>query len=88
MEAHRIYEWVDEYDDRGEWVSVQRQLAMVHPAKPEFVKKVLEAPTEGSDGRSEWMWIRLPDGTLILGVFPKGDTYMEVSDLDPYPKGK
>jgi hypothetical protein len=43
-------------------------------ADPSVVKTVLDAPV-GDDGRSEWRWFRFADGTLVLGVFPHGDTY-------------
>lgn len=56
-------------------------LAWVTPAKPEHAATVMSHPADhGHDGRSGWHWIRLRDGTLILGVFPQGDTYIEVSD--------
>ena len=54
-------------------------LAVVHPAKQEDVDTVLNAPLN-DDGRSEWQWFRLPNGDLILGVFPCGDTYFAVAD--------
>lgn len=50
-------------------------VAFVQPADPAFVEKVLAADEESPDGRSQFMWVRLQDGTLILGVFPQGDTY-------------
>lgn len=39
-----------------------------------------EQSTEGRDGRSSWVWVRLADGTLVLGVMPQGDTYERMSD--------
>ena len=27
------------------------------------------------DGRSHWVWIRLPDGDLVLAFYPQGDAY-------------
>jgi hypothetical protein len=51
-------------------------IARSKPASDEMVEKVLNASTEGSDGRSRWMWFRLANGDLILGVFPQGDTYL------------
>jgi len=50
-------------------------LAMSKPASPELVEMVLNQPTDTSDGRSEWRWFRLPNGDLILGVYPQGNTY-------------
>ncbi len=29
----------------------------------------------GSSERSQWVWVRLPNGDLVLGVFPQGDLY-------------
>lgn len=28
-----------------------------------------------SDGRSHWVWIRLPDGDLVLAFYPQGEAY-------------
>lgn len=68
-------------DDRAEV-----PIATVHPAKWESVNKVLLAPEGTDNGRSEWVWVRLANGDLLLGVFPRGDTYIEVSETDgQYP---
>lgn len=50
-------------------------LAYVRPADGQAVQDVLAAEEESPDGRSGWMWVRLPNGDLILGVYPQGDTY-------------
>lgn len=50
----------------------------IHPAGQAAVDTVLNAGTGGHDGRSPWMWLRLPNGDLFLGVFPQGDTYWAV----------
>jgi hypothetical protein len=55
------------------------QIAWLEPAKPEDAVAVLVAPIN-NDGRSEPVWVRFKDGTLMLAVFPCGDTYMEMSD--------
>ena len=47
----------------------------IKPASPESVRTVLAADEDDEDGRSEWLWVRLPNGDLILGVYPQGDTY-------------
>ena len=44
-------------------------------APQEAADYVLKQSTEGLDGRSTWVWIRLPDGDLVLAVYPQGDTY-------------
>lgn len=57
--------------------------AFVHPASRESVDYVLAQPADSDsmDGRSEFLWVRLQDGTLILGVFPQGATY-EQCEID------
>ena len=54
-------------------------LASVTPATIDQFVDIMCRGTDG-DGRSEPVWVRLRDGTLILGVFPQGDTYLEFSD--------
>ena len=44
------------------------------PASPEAVEAIVGAP-EGPDTRSEWLWLQLPDGSIMLATFPTGDTY-------------
>jgi hypothetical protein len=48
----------------------------IKPATAESVETVLAADENDEDGRSEWLWVRLPNGDLILGVYPQGETYM------------
>jgi hypothetical protein len=69
------------YDDNDETLV----LARVHPASKASVDLVLNSPLEGQDGRSDWCWIRLPNGDLFLGVFPQGDTYFAVEEDAQYP---
>jgi hypothetical protein len=59
-------------------------LATVHPASEQYATQVLEAEID-NDGRSEWLWLRLTDGTLMLGVFPRGETYMAMEPDSAYP---
>ncbi len=58
--------------------------AWIHPASLESVAHVMAQP-ETDDGRSEFVWVRLPCGDLILGVFPRGDTYFAVEIDAAYP---
>lgn len=44
------------------------------------VNQVVNAPVDTSNGRSEWVWVRLANGDLLLGVFPQGDTYIELQN--------
>lgn len=52
-----------------------RLLAYVGPASNASVALVLERDENDGDGRSNWVWLRLQNGDLVLGVFPQGDTY-------------
>lgn len=47
----------------------------VKPASEESVSKILSADPTSMDGRSNWLWFRLPNGDLIFGCYPEGDTY-------------
>jgi len=76
MKAHRTYD-----DDEP-----TRIIASIHPASEQSVKTVMMQSETSGDGRSPWVWLRLPNGDLILGVFPQGDTYFEC-ELDAcYPE--
>ena len=45
------------------------------PAPQEAADYILKQPVDTGDGRSHWVWIRLPDGDLVLATYPQGDTY-------------
>lgn len=62
-----------------------RPIAYIHKASPKAVKTVLAAAEGDTDGRSEYVWLRLPNGDPILGVFPRGDTYFAVEDDAAFP---
>lgn len=53
------------------------------PASEASVERVLKADPTSLDGRSNWLWFRLPNGDLILGVFPEGDTYCDIENDAP-----
>lgn len=54
--------------EQGEFVHSRKAL-------PEDVELVM-----GNDGeRSEFCWITLPNGDLVLGVYPEGDTYEKLT---------
>lgn len=54
-----------------------RVIAMTQPASADAVAIVLTADPDGDSGlvRSEWLWIRLGNGDVILGVFPQDEAY-------------
>ena len=68
----------------------EHHLAQIWPANAKSVEEAVVEATEWSDpadhdGWSPFVWIRLSNGDLILGTFPKGDTYMaqeETVDAD------
>lgn len=53
-------------------------IGIVTPCTDDEAKALLELSPNTGDTRSDFFWLRLPDGTLVLGVFPQGDTYLEV----------
>jgi hypothetical protein len=62
-------------------------IASVHPASPTSVALVLAADENSDDGRSNWVWVRLANGDLVLGIYPQGDTYCEVEADAQYREG-
>ena len=44
-------------------------------APDEAVRIVLSTQPDDPEGRSQWLWVRFPNGDLMLGCFPQGDTY-------------
>ena len=63
--------------DEGNVCTAEPVIATCFPASLDAVNKVLEMVV-GDDGRSDFQWIRLCNGDLILGVFPHGDGYFAV----------
>lgn len=49
----------------------------VEDAHPNYVTKVIAADPESDDGRSQWLWITLPNGDKLIACYPQGDTYSE-----------
>ncbi|TPL66591.1 hypothetical protein [Mesorhizobium sp. B2-4-1] len=45
------------------------------PASDASVETILKADPTSMDGRSNWLWFRLPNDDLIFGCFPEGATY-------------
>ncbi len=70
MKAHRTHCDPDDYGAD----------TLIHPASKESVNTVLNANPNCIDGRSNWVWVRLPNGDLVLGVFPQGGTYFAVEE--------
>jgi hypothetical protein len=54
-------------DEEDSWVGIEN-------AKPEAVAEVLAAD-DSEDGKSQWVWMRFPNGDLFLACAPQGDTY-------------
>lgn len=89
IESHKVSEEVDvELTIAGSFAgsaTVNLPMYTVHPASMESVSKVMNSEVGGDNGRSEWVWIRIPNGDLILGVFPRGDTYFDCEEDADYP---
>lgn len=60
-------------------------VVFIHPASDESVTTMLAADEESGNGRSSWVWLRLPNGDLGLTVFPQGDTYFALEKDAAYP---
>ena len=59
---------------------VSHELAWCWDANEDFVNAVLNAEVDTGEGRSQWYWIRLPNGDLLLGTFPQGATYEMIAE--------
>ena len=65
------------YDLRDEDGDVPTATVLVSDASEASVLTVLNADPDAVLGfaRSQWVWLRFPDGTLALATFPQDDTY-------------
>lgn len=80
MKAHITY--IE--DETG--ADTDKVLAYIHPASQDSVNYVLAQSTKDkSNGRSQWVWVRLQNGDLCLAVFPYGDTYLALEADAQYP---
>lgn len=52
-------------------------IGLSFPADEDAAHKVLEMVV-GDDGRSDFRWLRLANGDLMLGVWPTGEGYFEM----------
>jgi hypothetical protein len=48
-----------------------KRVATYVPASPEGVAIVMAASPDDPEGRSEWLWVRLSNGDLMLATFPQ-----------------
>lgn len=55
-------------------------IAWAMDASPDAVDYVLTREVGDNDGRSQWVWLRLANGDLMLGTFPRGETYEYVAE--------
>ncbi len=55
-------------------------LTTAFPASPSEAAKLLaiKPDPDSLDTRSQWMWVRLANGDLMLATFPQGDTYTDL----------
>lgn len=50
----------------------------VHDFPEDIFRELLDRPVDEDDTRSQTLQIRLPNGDLILGFYPQGDSYIEI----------
>lgn len=68
---------VGDYDDLP---SDEQPTIMRSNAREREIAYMLNADFNDEDGRSQWQWFRLPNGDLIFGTFPQGDTYISMAE--------
>lgn len=59
---------------------VPKHIIRSKPASEASVETMLNADPTSMDGRSNWLWFRLPNGDLLFGCFPEGDTYFSTEE--------
>ncbi len=59
------------------------ECSIMKPVSDEAVERVLSAHVDNENGRSEWLWVLLPNGDLILGFLPQGRTYEDTKHDHP-----
>jgi hypothetical protein len=72
-----------EMNEHGHFDTRMDPLGHYVEANKADVNDVLKSDEDDSDGRSKFMWIRLRNGDLILGVFPQGETYFRHEEKYP-----
>lgn len=65
--------------------------AYIHEASEKSVNYILGLPIDKDqrmtdEARSEWVWLRLQDGTLALATFPQADAYSAVEVDAQFPQ--
>jgi hypothetical protein len=70
ISEHTLY--IDDDDEGGQF------LAQVKPASEQAVEQMLDVPQ--GHGRSNWVWVRLQNGDLLLGFFPQQEMYVDCTD--------
>lgn len=68
-------EWIDHLIIAEFWPASHKSAAAVISLRLEDPKGPI-----GNGERSDWQWVRLANGDLMLAVFPQGDGYFEVED--------
>lgn len=61
----------------ADWAEAGDIVAYRQEASDDAAAKVIAADVESGDGRSQWFWLRLATGDLVLATYPQGDTYFE-----------
>lgn len=64
-------------------MSNEPHIIRIKPASQKSIDIIMKSDETSMDGRSNWLWLRLPDGDLIFGCYPEGDTYFATEDDHP-----
>ncbi len=62
------------WDDSESPPEMRHAVITTKPASWDSVMTVLKGDDDG-DGRSEWLWVRFPNGDLMLACYPQGECY-------------
>lgn len=68
-------------EDLGKDAEKAKAFVAVGNASQASVNAIINADENSEDGRSQWLWVRFPNGDLMLATFPQGDTYF-VTETD------
>ena len=50
-------------------------IAYIADASAQAAADIIAADEGDENGRSQWLWVRLDNGDLLLATYPQGDTY-------------
>lgn len=63
-------------------VTTARYLGHITPVEDQSAVCEVLTASVNDDGRSDWVWVRLANGDLLLATYPRGDTYEKVNQTE------